>query len=160
MASTPTPHLLTLPREIGNEIYRYLHHTVRMTAFLHVPDWSLNFRMLATVNFGNAPSVAVLATHSQLYDEHKDARRPQAVTASLHMAGSYISPCGRKDPHNDRLFRDVFTHVRHSNLTFSGVDTNHIEATAQVVLCQFDAGLIAPPISSHHSGRKRQKRTN
>jgi hypothetical protein len=61
MAMEDVPHLLTLPREVRDNIYSYLHHEVSR----HYQNRRLQLK--------NAPIVAVLLTHSQLYHEYQDA---------------------------------------------------------------------------------------
>jgi hypothetical protein len=61
MAMKEVPHLLTLPREVRDNVYSYIHHKVSR----HYRDWRLQLK--------NALIVAVLLTHSQLYHEYQDA---------------------------------------------------------------------------------------
>jgi hypothetical protein len=61
MAMKEVPHLLTLPREVRDNIYSYLHHEVSR----NYRNWRLQLK--------NAPIVAVLLTHSRLYYEYQDA---------------------------------------------------------------------------------------
>ena len=61
------PHLLTLPREIRDNIYEYLHRTIR--------PGSLNISSTQTLHLvlKNAPYPAVLRVHSLLYQEYLEA---------------------------------------------------------------------------------------
>jgi hypothetical protein len=80
------PHLLTIPREIRNEIYSYLHQ--RITFQDHILMKLFDGRSLdATLCFENAPLISVLLTHSRLYDEYKEPdcfRIPSAVLYAFY----------------------------------------------------------------------------
>jgi hypothetical protein len=84
--TTAKPHLLTIPREIRNEIYSYLHQ--RITFQDHILMKLADGRSLdATLCFENAPLISVLLTHSRLYDEYKESdcfRIPSAVLYAFY----------------------------------------------------------------------------
>jgi hypothetical protein len=58
-------NLLTIPREIRDIIYSYLHHPVQVCSYQSLRTANLKLR--------NAPLVAVLQTHPQVYKEYQAA---------------------------------------------------------------------------------------
>ena len=75
------PHLLTIPREIRNEIYSYLHQRITFQDRLY-RKLTDGRNLDAVFCFENAPLINVLLTHSRLYDEYKESdcfRIPSAV---------------------------------------------------------------------------------
>ncbi|KAJ8112735.1 hypothetical protein OPT61_g4966 [Boeremia exigua] len=62
MAISPAPHLLTLPREIRDEIYGYLHQRLEPKSM-----------QVFQVTVSNAPLLPVLLTHSRLHEEYLQA---------------------------------------------------------------------------------------
>ena len=103
MATKEKPHLMTLPREVRDNIYSYLRHKV----MLRVPT---EHRTQA-LQVKNAPIVAVLLTHSQLYHEYKDADCFKNLTGWLYWA----PPCGDPMP---AIIADsrVLSQIRHLEL--------------------------------------------
>lgn len=79
MASPAPPHLLTLPREIRNEIYRHLSHDVSLR-FCGDGDTLVG---PYTARLTNAPILSVLLTHSRLYQEYMDAAWCRNVCVSM-----------------------------------------------------------------------------
>lgn len=67
MATTTAPNLLTLQREIRDQIYGYLQREVNV--YGDEPDTMLWYKVVLK----NAPLVAVLLTHSRLYEEYIQA---------------------------------------------------------------------------------------
>lgn len=107
MMESTTVHLLTLPREIRNEIYKYLHRKIYLRSYRYteVNDTSDWFRR-ADATIQNAPLINVLLTHSQIHDEYREApcfRRPSAVFNiyidqwfSRSLATFYMSPSNQR----------------------------------------------------------------
>jgi hypothetical protein len=83
------PHLLTLPREVWNEIYSYLHEP----AFVSVektedkPYEEHGGTPLSktpfTVEFVNAPCFNMLLVHSRLHEEYKQEKAWKAFTVRV-----------------------------------------------------------------------------
>ena len=84
MASKEKPHLLTLPQEIRDHIYSYLHHGVSLR--IRTKHRAQHIRMQ------NAPIVAVLLTHSKLYHEYKDADCFKNLSAWLYWKSPWARP--------------------------------------------------------------------
>ena len=78
------PHLLTLPREIRDNIYEYLHRTIR--------PGSLNISSTQTLHLvlKNAPYPAVLRVHSQLYQEYLEADCFRNLEAEITLLYDYF----------------------------------------------------------------------
>jgi hypothetical protein len=75
------PHLLTIPREIRNEIYSYLHQRIKFQDEI-LMQYAEGSTRDAHLCLENAPLINVLLTHSRLYDEYKESdcfRIPSAV---------------------------------------------------------------------------------
>ena len=58
-------HLLTIPREIRDIIYSYLHHPAQVCSYQN--------GRTATLKLRNAPIAAVLQTHTQIHKEYQTA---------------------------------------------------------------------------------------
>jgi len=84
MATKEKPHLLTLPREVRDNIYSHLHHEV----MLRVPTK----HRTQVLQVKNAPIVAILLTRSQLYHEYKDADCFKNLTGWLYWASPFGDP--------------------------------------------------------------------
>lgn len=68
MATTRAPPLLTIPREIRDQIYGYLYCKLELR---HAPLQDLEAVRLTVTN---APIISVLLTHSRLRDEYSESR--------------------------------------------------------------------------------------
>ncbi|KAI0586995.1 hypothetical protein Alg215_01732 [Pyrenophora tritici-repentis] len=74
----PPPTLLTLPRELRDQIFSYLYHEKRFKWAGESPDNPSYFDLCslalwshhAKIYLHNSPQLSVLLTHSQLYAEH------------------------------------------------------------------------------------------
>jgi hypothetical protein len=78
MATNP-PHLLTLPREIRNQIYSYLHKEVEVDNERRPSILDVHVRL------ENAPYAALLLTNSQLYHEYREADSSWNLAAHIEM---------------------------------------------------------------------------
>jgi hypothetical protein len=104
MASTK-PHLLTIPREIRDKIYGYLHHQIKTCwAWREIqsqPDcWDT-----AVLIVHNAPLLDVLLTHSRLRDEYLESAcfRVPSLTILYVPNDSYMSRGENQDISNGIL---------------------------------------------------------
>jgi hypothetical protein len=85
MASSPS-HLLSLPREIRNLIYRYLSHEVKTRWRWNC--WPISGNTgVATITLENAPYTSVSSACSRLHDEYKESEhfRNAQVTIALSL---------------------------------------------------------------------------
>jgi hypothetical protein len=74
MATTMTrSHLLTLPREIRNEIYGYLTKEIKFD-WVWEQEFDSDGPYTATVLIEDVPICAILLTHSRLCEEYLEAR--------------------------------------------------------------------------------------
>jgi hypothetical protein len=126
MAST-TPHLLTLPREVRDEIYSYLHHTLEMEVKLSVAEQEYGFYEPAAVHLENAPYLAVLCTHSRMYEEYNES-----CFKNLSMCIQSRWDGERLDmTHNDEYYEYEFlqalAHTRHLQIDLSGFEKSDVE---------------------------------
>jgi hypothetical protein len=87
MASA-APHLLTIPREIRDEIYGYLSHEVIIVCGWELSKHRMGKYKYKCVRFENAPIVALLLTHSRLHDEYLQS----APFKNLHISFK-LEPC-------------------------------------------------------------------
>jgi hypothetical protein len=62
---TPTPHLLTVPREIRDQIYSHLHRKIQLH---HTPLRDVALRI--DVSLKNTPLISVLLMHPRLRAEY------------------------------------------------------------------------------------------
>jgi hypothetical protein len=80
MAANP-PHLLTLPREIRNDIYSYLHKEV----VVHNAGTSYPSILDVQVRLENVPYMSVLLINSQIYQEYREADCFRNLSAQVDM---------------------------------------------------------------------------
>jgi hypothetical protein len=74
------PHLLTIPREIRDNIYKYLHRELRICTALLESDHDPPI-----VSIMNAPYLSVLLVHSRLYEEYKECASFRSSTAEIRI---------------------------------------------------------------------------
>lgn len=71
MVSPTSSRLLTIPREIRDEVYKYLYHEVSHR-YLYLNSSGTRIRTL-NVKLANAPILNLLLTHSRIYEEYAKA---------------------------------------------------------------------------------------
>ena len=82
MAANP-PHLLTLPREIRNQIYSYLHKEVVVHTQRTPSVFAVQLRL------ENVPYMSMLLINSQIYHEYREADCFQNLTAHFNLCWDY-----------------------------------------------------------------------
>jgi hypothetical protein len=83
MATTTTrSHLLTLPREIRNEIYGYLTKEIKFD-WVWEHEFDSDGPYMATVLIEDVPICAILLTHSRLCEEYLEARCFKELHATI-----------------------------------------------------------------------------
>jgi hypothetical protein len=119
MATKEAPHLLTLPREIRDSIYSHLRHEVVLRC------------QYESLQLQNAPIVAVLLTHSQLYHEYKETDYYKNLSCKL---------CWQKDFPYGRI-----TAIKADSRALSQI--NHLELSEAVSLdSRYYKSVIGGPI--------------
>ncbi|OSS48501.1 hypothetical protein B5807_07647 [Epicoccum nigrum] len=100
-------HLLTIPREIRDIIYSYLYHRVRLRSYQNGRTANLKLR--------NAPIIAVLQTHTQLYQEYQTADCFENLSCVL----TYRPGCADyvdADKTTSTADFKAYSHIRHVEL--------------------------------------------
>jgi hypothetical protein len=73
----PTAHLLTIPRELRDQIYSYLTHSFQRT-------WiSQDQRFSCVIRYENAPLPSLFLAHTRLRDEYLEAVRNKPPSATF-----------------------------------------------------------------------------
>jgi hypothetical protein len=73
----PTAHLLTIPRELRDQIYSYLTHSFQRT-------WmSQDQRFSCVIRYENAPLPSLFLAHTRLRDEYLEAVRDKPPSATF-----------------------------------------------------------------------------
>lgn len=125
----PSPHLLTIPRELRNNIYAYLHYEFSLWW-----DWSKgqdhpqgHIVNQIAVRFHNVPCSSVIRTHSRLCDEYIKAAPTQDLSATIEVCPSiYVTVGGDKDANVDTFAKRVtgtFEHLRKTTIFLTYIDT-------------------------------------
>jgi hypothetical protein len=103
--ATMAPHLLTLPREIRNNIYQYLHHPVETDCLVDEvvvdgllwKDEGAPGILEIQVTVEQAPIVNVMLVHSRIYEEYRESLMFKNYSATFkvaHMA-NLVRPLNR-----------------------------------------------------------------
>jgi hypothetical protein len=88
------PHLLNLPREIRNNIYRYLHHPVEADCLVDEvvvdgllwKDEGVPGILEIQVTVEQAPIVDVMLVHSRIYEEYRESLMFKNYSATFKIA--------------------------------------------------------------------------
>jgi hypothetical protein len=107
-----TPHLLSLPREIRDEIYSYLHHELELESPLYTAG--VNEYIVTKIRILNAPFLGVLLAHSRLRDEYQKADCFLHLTATFQ-ANYNPTPLGPRST-NART-RAALSNTKHVTIT-------------------------------------------
>jgi hypothetical protein len=167
---SPAPHLLTIPREIRNNIYTYLHHEAVLGW-----DWENGQNACKghilnqiAVRFGNAPCSSVIRAHSRLCDEYIKSAPIQDLSATIEVYPSiYAKANTDKDADVDaraRRLASAFQNLRKITIFLTYIDASsrkYVPGAEMWASIERLAGAImskAPRISSirvafnHNSG--------
>ena len=126
MAST-TPHLLTLPREIRDNIYKHLRHRLDLRSI----DKLGTVQVIVTLE--NAPCVDIMLVHSQMRDEYLQSDSFKNLSASI--LGLRVSESGIRWSVSDaRANKDNMALLRVKNVTLRNA------------LCSYDTKSPLEPI--------------
>ena len=126
MAST-TPHLLTLPREIRDNIYKHLHHRLDLRSI----DKLGTVQVIVTLE--NAPCVDIMLVHSQMRDEYLQSDSFKNLSASI--LGLRVSESGIRWSASD-------AHANKDNMALLRVKN----VTLRNALCSYDTKSPLEPI--------------
>lgn len=103
-------HLLTIPREIRDNIYSHLHQPVTCNW-----TWEQSGRSYEiSMQINNAPLFDVFFVNRQLYDEYSDHSRVQGYNIHLTWKNILESSPSSAEGHSKLL--PVLTHIRHLTL--------------------------------------------
>ena len=132
------PHLLTLPREIRDNIYQYLHHRVQLTCLVdedgekddesdtdddeaHV-DYYKVLEMQVTVD--PTPIVDVMLVHPRIYEEYRESILIKNYSATFMFAPAashMVLPLNRQ---LTSTLGPILPHLRHATLLFDSNTKN------------------------------------
>lgn len=132
------PHLLTLPREIRDNIYQYLHHRVQLTCLVdedgekddesdtdddeaHV-DYYKVLEMQVTVD--PTPIVDVMLVHPRIYEEYRESilfKNYSATFMFAPAASHMVLPLNRQ---LTSTLGPILPHLRHATLLFDSNTKN------------------------------------
>lgn len=130
MASPPC--LLTLPREIRDKIYSFLHRDIKFKGPLYSKAEG-NDRRYNAVHFRlrNAPLVNVLLTHSQLRNEYATADCFRRLSAVLRF-GSYHFVHFDQDAHHEThpLILEALARAHDVTVTIDTIDNTDLSVLA------------------------------
>lgn len=76
-AATSSPHFLTLPREIRNQIYSYLHRTLELRGIERIGPSQVFVRL------ENVPYPSIYCVHSRLHDEYHESGPIKSLSALI-----------------------------------------------------------------------------
>lgn len=110
---TGSHHLLTIPREIRNQIYNYLHKSIELRT---VESFGTT-KVIAGIP--NAPLMSVLLTHSQLHDEYRESDPFKNVAAIVVNVAGYAEHekwCWTTDEKIAAKDDAALTHLKHITL--------------------------------------------
>lgn len=138
--ASPTPNLLTLPREIRDIIYGYLHHPMKLRNHPGMPyrktdpTWASHANCshfvhedIYRMRLSHLPYSAVLHAHTRLSEEYKESTIFNNISATFHWGQGVVS--GRPEPHLSHVVLQLFAHVSHIDIVLLDVsDTKTKEA--------------------------------
>ena len=104
------PHLLMIPREIRDQIYSYLHTSIRLhdTSLPHRHGLHREPSLLLT----NVPSLSVLLTHSRLREEYTEVFRSNDITLRIGLKACTAVNRSSGSVNDKARARAALAHVR------------------------------------------------
>jgi hypothetical protein len=164
MTTTMTrPHLLTLPREIRNEIYSYLTKEVQFRwVWQQATGWDGG--CIATVLVENMPFCAVLLTHSRLCEEYLEARcfKKLHATIDANFSISHHPECTEETLAKQQDQTAVFARIKHARVFINAFESRDVDTLSGLGCALADlvpdltslklavAGLVFPNDGDHN----------
>ncbi|KAF1847624.1 uncharacterized protein K460DRAFT_402959 [Cucurbitaria berberidis CBS 394.84] len=131
-ATSVVPRLLTIPRELRDKIYAYLHQSFTISwgwTHTHPPA---HFSVTFNLEIENAPQPSVLLTHTRLHDEYLEALSHRNLSAAVYVQSrpAYIESLSRLVKLNPELTMhskkddEAMAHLRYVIILFDCNNAN------------------------------------
>jgi len=120
--SSPSPHLLTLPREIRDLIFSYLVKDIDLDWGYMIFAFPIGGHNAVHVRYHDAPLLNVLLSCTQVYDEYSQGSCFKKPAASINVGKHSMQHLLENEPTNQARAMSVLRRTRHIDFHIDSAD--------------------------------------